>query len=56
MEPRLPALRALAESRTPRVLMISANRELMFKEVVSAMDAAKGAGMDVVALEPPDAR
>ena len=52
----LPALRALAETRTPRVLLISADRHVMFKAVVSAMDAAKGAGMDVVALEPPEAR
>lgn len=53
-EQLMPALRALAETRTPRVLLISADQELMFKEVVSAMDAAKGAGMDVVALESPE--
>lgn len=51
-EAELPAaLRALAATRTPRMLLVSADSAVRYQVVVEAMDAAKGAGIDVVALE-----
>ncbi len=46
------ALRALASTRTPRLLLVAADSTIRFQLVIDAMDAAKGAGMDVIALEP----
>jgi biopolymer transport protein ExbD len=45
------ALRALASTRMPRMLLVSADSAVRFQVVVEAMDVAKGAGIDVVALE-----
>jgi biopolymer transport protein TolR len=45
-------LRAIMAPRTDRVLFIKSGGQRLYRETVEAMDIAKGAGVEVIALAP----
>jgi biopolymer transport protein ExbD len=50
------SLRAVFQDRPEKVLFIDGARALRYQAVIDVFDAARGAGVEVTAILPPDAR